>query len=72
MDISGSTLSYYLNKLVDADILLHVRAGAEKGYQIKDRNEIIKILIAGRIKPPSQIDGFITTWNDFLYEEEKE
>jgi predicted transcriptional regulator len=66
VNVSGSTLSYYLKKLVEAEILIHIRTGVEKGYRIKDKEELIKILIMGRIKAPSLVDGFINTWDDFL------
>jgi len=66
LEISGSTLSYYLKKLTDADVLIHYRTGKDKGFQLKDKDEIIRILIVSRIKPPSLVEGFITTWDDFF------
>lgn len=65
IDKSGSTLSYYLDKMVKADILKHTRTGEEKGYCLKDRDELIKTLIMGGVRPPSLVDGFISTWEDF-------
>jgi predicted transcriptional regulator len=63
---SGSTLSYHLNKLVEAEILIRNHTGNEKGYRLKDREEVIKTMIMCGIKLPNQVDGFISTWDDFL------
>lgn len=65
MDISGSTLSYYLKKMVKADILIQTSTGQHKGYSLKDKNEIIRIFIIGHFQPPTLVDGFLSTWEDF-------
>jgi predicted transcriptional regulator len=60
--ISASTLSYHLNKLVKHNIVEVQRYGENKGYQLKNREEIITWLI--RYKPFDLYEGFVNVWND--------
>lgn len=64
LEVAGSTLSYPLGKLVDAEVVVKVKAGEHKGYRLKDRKEVLKILILGKVKPPSQVENFIDMWED--------
>jgi predicted transcriptional regulator len=63
---SGSTLSYHLKKLVSSNIIIHTRAGVQKGYRIQNREEILKVIMIIKIKPATLADGFLSTWEDFL------
>jgi len=56
--VSGSTLTYHLKKLVKARMIIKVRRGKDKGFVIEDERIVVKILVLGRIKPPSQIENF--------------
>ena len=62
VDISASTLSYHLNKLLKKDIVELKRFGENKGYNIKNKGEIISILI--QYKPYKILDGFENIWTD--------
>ena len=66
VDTSASTLSYHLKNLVQANIILHTRAGIKKGYRIQNKEDIIKVMMITKIKPPTLAEGFISTWEDFL------
>jgi len=60
--VSPSTLSYHLNKLLKKGIVELNRYGENKGYRIKNRDEILSILI--RYKPYRILDGFEDIWSD--------
>jgi len=62
VDVSASTLSYHLNKLVKKDIVELSRIGENKGYIIKNKDEIISILI--QYKPYKILDGFEDIWDN--------
>jgi predicted transcriptional regulator len=62
IDVSASTLSYHLDKLVKKDILLVERYGEHKGYQLKNKDAIIAVII--RYKPYTLIEGFSDIWSD--------
>ena len=62
LSISASTLSYHLNKLVKKDIVLVHRFGEQKGYQIKDKDIILDVIM--RYKPFNMYDGFNEIWSD--------
>ena len=62
VDVSASTLSYHLNKLVKNDIIELSRYGDNKGYKIKNREELVSVLV--QYKPYSLIDGFNDVWAD--------
>ena len=64
LEVAGSTLSYPLGKLVDTGVVIKVKSGEKKGYRLKDRKEVLKVLILGHVKPPSQVDNFIEIWED--------
>jgi predicted transcriptional regulator len=60
--VSPSTLSYHLNKLVKHDIVEVQRYGEHKGYQLKNREEIITWLI--QYKPFDLYEEFTDVWAD--------
>lgn len=62
VEVSPSTLSYHLNKLVKHDIVEVQRSGEHKGYQLKNREEIIAWLI--QYKPFDLYEGFTNIWTD--------
>ena len=62
VNVSPSTLSYHLNKLIKKDIIELNRYGENKGYKIKNRDEIVSILI--QYKPYKILDGFEDIWVD--------
>jgi DNA-binding transcriptional ArsR family regulator len=65
VEVSGSTLTYHLKKLVDADIVVKVRRGKHKGFVLKDERTVVKILVLGKVKAPSQIENFEKMWDEF-------
>lgn len=62
IDVSASTLSYHLNKLVKNDIIEVQRYGDNKGYSLKRKDETIRVLL--EYKPFNLLDGFEDVWND--------
>ena len=60
--VSNSTLSYHLKKLVKNDIIEIQGQGENKGYQLKNKEEIIKWLI--QYKPFDLYEGFEDVWTD--------
>jgi predicted transcriptional regulator len=62
VNISASTLSYHLNKLLKKDIVELNRYGKDKGYTIRNKDELISILI--QYKPYKILDGFEDIWTD--------
>ena len=62
VDVSASTLSYHLNKLLKKDIVELSRYGENKGYSIKNKEELISILI--QYEPYKILDGFEDIWID--------
>lgn len=60
INVSPSTLSYHLNKLVEYEIVDVNTYGDEKGYRIRNKKEIIKCLVKYIV-----IDGFKDLWDDF-------
>lgn len=65
LDISPSTLSYHLNRMVRVGLLKKIRAGQRKGYHLNDRRETVWILMTGDVSPPTVVDGLIETWDEF-------
>jgi predicted transcriptional regulator len=45
IDIASSTLSYHLNTLVEHGIVELYSFGEERGYRLRDRKEVIRILL---------------------------
>ena len=60
--VSPSTLSYHLNKLIKKDIIELNIYGEDRVYRIKNRNEIVSLLI--QYKPYKILDGFEEIWAD--------
>jgi predicted transcriptional regulator len=62
VDVSPSTLSYHLKKMVKHNIIDVKRYGENKGYTLKDREEVIRWLI--QYKPFDLYEGFTNVWTD--------
>lgn len=62
INVSASTLSYHLNKMVKKDILIVDKYGDNKGYSIKNQEDIVKLLI--QYKPYNLFEGFGDIWTD--------
>ncbi|KYK22964.1 hypothetical protein AYK25_06910 [Thermoplasmatales archaeon SM1-50] len=60
--VSPSTLSYHLNKLVKYNIIDVRRFGENKGFQLKNKQEIITWLI--QYKPFDLYEEFTNVWKD--------
>jgi len=65
LDIAASTLSYHIQKLIKKDIVSVQISYGEKKYLIKDKKEIIQLLM--KYKPYSWIDNFEEVWLDFTW-----
>ena len=63
LDIAPSTLTYHLKKLIKKDIIEIQLFGEQKIYRIKNKKDIIQLLI--KYKPYSWIDNFEDVWMDF-------
>ena len=64
--VSKSTLSYHLKKLVDSEIIYFTVEENEKKYWVKNRDEIIGLLI--KYKPFSWIDNFSDMWSGLSWD----
>jgi len=62
IDVSPSTLSYHLKKLIKNGILEEDIKSKKRGYIIKEREVIISIII--QYKPYNLLDGFENVWAD--------
>lgn len=65
LDIAASTLTYHIQKLIKKDIISVQISYGEKKYIIKDKKEIIHLLM--KYKPYSCIDTFEEVWLDFTW-----
>ncbi len=65
LEISASTLSYHLKKLLKSDIIFFDCPNNSLLYYVKNKDDIIKILV--RYKPYSWIDNFSDMWKDFFW-----
>ena len=61
-EITKSTLSYHLKKLVNRGIINIQMLNNEKTYNVMNENEIMMLLI--RFKPYRLLDGFKDIWAD--------
>ena len=71
LSISPSTVSYHLNLLLEAEIIVIVPHGTEKGYIIKNRNNLIRILETYnlRIEIGKTMEQFKNIWSDLKYKD---
>lgn len=65
IDVSASTLSYHLSKMRRVGLVKKIRTEKAKGFKIVEPGEVLWILMKGKIEPPTVVDGFISTWEDF-------
>jgi len=70
VNIASSTLSYYLNQLVENGIVDAHSVGAEKGYVLKDKKTLVRILkkYEFHIELHLVLDRFKNLWDDFQYQ----
>jgi len=66
LDISRSTLSYHLKKLVKHGYLKVKEADGERRYSVNNKEGIIRLLI--QYKPYNLIDNFRDLWSDITLE----
>ena len=64
-DISASTLSYHLNKLLQDGIIDVVTYGEGKGYFIKNKKAVLEFLT--RYKLSKMVSNFTDMWSDLNY-----
>ena len=62
VDVSPSTLSYHLKKMIDYEIINVNTYGKNRGYSITNKEKIISLLI--QYKPYNLIDSFKDVWID--------
>lgn len=62
---SKGTLSYHLNKLVDADIVRRVRRGEDRGFHLVDEDQVRRLV--ARYRPESDmLDEVHDMWEDLF------
>lgn len=65
MKISSSSLSWYLKKLAEKNIISQKKKGRFRYYSVIDKEKIIKCMIAYKSSFLDEIvDGFIKAWED--------
>jgi predicted transcriptional regulator len=71
LKISPSRLSYYLTQLVDNGILVVNPYGDEKGYELKNKEEILRIIKKYKLKIvyDSTVEEFFDIWRSVKYDE---
>lgn len=62
VSVSPSTLSYHLKKLVKHDIVEVQRVGEDRGYRLKNRDDLVRWLI--QYKPFDLYEEFTNVWTD--------
>lgn len=69
VDVSSSTLSYYLSQLVQQQIVEMRSIGTEKGYTLKDKKTLVRILKKHEfhIEIHLVMDRFKDLWGGFHY-----
>lgn len=65
LDIGSSTLSYHLTAMVSSGILESRTFGEEKGYRLRDRKEIIRLLL--KYEVDKVVDGLKGAFEDLTY-----
>lgn len=64
-EITSSTLSYHLNKLVKHGVINVPTYGTEKGYSLRNKSEIIMLLKKYRLIPLAK--SFSDIWDDLKF-----
>jgi len=63
LQISPSSVTWYLNQLIDRGILEAYKKGREKFYQLKEQDELIKVIIAYKESFVDKlVDKFVEAW----------
>ena len=63
-----STLTYHMKKMVKADVVVQKTAGEGKGYQLKDRRTVARLLMLYKPAPYDQVEAFTELWLDISME----
>ncbi|MDI6855847.1 MAG: winged helix-turn-helix transcriptional regulator [Candidatus Thermoplasmatota archaeon] len=62
LNISGSTLSFHLKKLVKAGMLNVGSQGSEKSYDINDKRAVLRLLIEYKPAGEELTESFVELW----------
>lgn len=65
VEVSPSTLSYHLSRMKRAGIVKKARTEQGRCFVIIEPGEVLWLLMKGKIAPPTVVDGFISTWEEF-------
>ena len=65
LDLSSSTLSYHITKMIQYNIIDVINEGEEKGYTLKNKKKVLWLLF--RYKLHKVLDEFKDIWIDFNY-----
>jgi predicted transcriptional regulator len=70
LKISPSRLSYHLNELVKNDIITINPFGQEKGYELRDKKEIYRLIKKYKLHLiiNSDIEDFVDLWQNLKYD----
>lgn len=64
-EISASTLSYHMKKLVEADVVRQEKEGRHSHYHVEERDDVARLLIAYRPTfVDDVVDRFVDAWTD--------
>jgi len=65
LDVASSTLSYHIGRLTAEGIIEVSTYGADKGYRLRDRKLIIRLLLQYELY--KLLDDFKDVWEDFSF-----
>jgi len=65
VDVSPSTLSYHLDLLVKSGLIIVQRYGTEKGYSIKNKQELVEFVLKYRLQ--IVLERFSEVWGELEY-----
>jgi predicted transcriptional regulator len=72
LNLSPSTISFYLNHLVEHSVIERTKIGYENIYTLKDEDRIAKILIAyQRSFMDKMVDKWVSTWLEKRFVKDK-
>ncbi|MBX8631828.1 MAG: ArsR family transcriptional regulator [Thermoplasmata archaeon] len=64
MNVSASTLSHHLNKLVRRGIVTKTESGKERGYRLANETQMARLLLHYQPPPGTIVDSFIEIWEE--------
>jgi len=65
LGVAGSTITYHMNALIKQDIVSVQRYGNERGYILKNKKEIVRLVVKYRLHAVA--DGFKDLWDGLEY-----